>query len=125
MKRAVITDKAPEAIGPYSQAIISGSLVFTSGQVPIDPATGEVESGSIEKQARLVLKNLAALLEAAGSDLSRVIKVTVYLKDMNDFATVNRVYGEYFKEIFPARSAVEVARLPKDVAIEVEAIAHL
>jgi len=125
MKKAVVTDKAPKAIGPYSQAIISGKLVFTSGQIAIDPATGNLETGSIEKQAHLVFKNLAAVLEAAGSGLEKAIKVTVFLKDMNNFAKVNDVYMQYFKGVFPARSAVEVARLPKDVDIEVEAIAYV
>jgi 2-iminobutanoate/2-iminopropanoate deaminase len=125
MKKAVVTDKAPKAIGPYSQAIISGNLVFTSGQIPIDPVTGNLETGSIEEQAHLVFKNLAAVLKAARSGLEKAIKVTVFLKDMNNFAKVNDIYSQYFKGVFPARSAVEVARLPKDVDIEVEAIAYV
>lgn len=125
MKKAVITDKAPRAIGPYSQAIISDNLVFSSGQIPIDPATGNLETGPIEKQAHLVFKNLAAVLEAARSGLEKTLKVTIFLKDMDNFARVNEIYSQYFKEVFPARSAVEVARLPKDVDIEVEAIAYV
>lgn len=125
MKKAVITDKAPRAIGPYSQAIISNNLVFSSGQIPIDPATGNLETGPIEKQAHLVFKNLAAVLEAARSGLEKTLKVTIFLKDMDNFARVNEIYSQYFKEVFPARSAVEVARLPKDVDIEVEAIAYV
>jgi len=125
MKKAVITDKAPRAIGPYSQAIISDNLVFPSGQIPIDPATGNLETGPIEKQAHLVFKNLAAVLEAARSGLEKTLKVTIFLKDMDNFARVNEIYSQYFKEVFPARSAVEVARLPKDVDIEVEAIAYV
>ncbi len=125
MKKAVVTDKAPKAIGPYSQAIVSGNLVFTSGQIPIDPASGNLETGPIEKQAELVFKNLGAVLKAAGSDLEKAIKVTVFLKNMDNFTRVNEIYSQHFKEVFPARSAVEVARLPKDVDIEVEAIAYI
>jgi 2-iminobutanoate/2-iminopropanoate deaminase len=122
-KQEVKTDKAPKAIGPYSQAIIGGGLVFASGQIPIDPATGELNTGSIEDQTRQVMKNLAAVLEAAGSSLERVVKTTVFLQDMNEFSRMNQVYGEGFKAPFPARATVQVARLPRDVRVEIEAIA--
>ena len=123
MKQEVKTEKAPKAIGPYSQAIIAGGFVFVSGQIPLVPATGELNTGTTADQTRQVLQNLSAVLEAAGSSLADVVKATVYLKDMNDFAQMNAVYGEFFKSPFPARAAVEVARLPKDVKVEVEAIA--
>lgn len=117
------TNKAPEAIGPYSQAIIAGNFVYTSGQIPINPQTGTIVSGDIEAQTGQVLENLKNVLEAAGSGLSRVIKVTVFIRDMNDFSKINGVYSKYFMKPFPARSLVEVARLPKDVSIEIEATA--
>lgn len=123
MKQEVKTEKAPKAIGPYSQAIIAGGFVFASGQIPLVPATGELNTGTTADQTRQVLQNLSAILEAAGSSLTNVVKATVFLKDMNDFAQMNAVYGEFFKAPFPARAAVEVARLPKDVKIEIEAIA--
>lgn len=123
MQEEVKTDKAPKAIGPYSQAIVANGFVFASGQIPIDPATGELISGSIEDQTRQVLKNLTAVLEAAGTSLGKVVKATVFLKNMNDFARMNAVYGEFFKPPYPARAAVEVARLPKDVQVEIEAVA--
>ncbi len=123
MKKQVQTDKAPKAIGPYSQAIIAGDFVFCSGQIAIDPATGELTAGPTEDQARQVLRNLGAVLEAAGSSYDRVVKTTVFLKDMDDFAKMNAVYGEFFKAPFPARAAVQAARLPRDVKIEIEAIA--
>jgi len=123
MKQEVKTEKAPKAIGPYSQAIIAGGFIFASGQIPLIPATGELNTGTTADQTRQVLQNLSAVLEAAGSSLADVVKATVYLKDMNDFAQMNAVYGEFFKSPFPARAAVEVARLPKDVKVEVEAIA--
>ena len=119
----VSTDKAPAAIGPYSQAQIVGDLIFTSGQIPIDPATGAIAVG-LEAQAHQVFQNLAALLKAAGSDLSKAVKTTVFIKDMNDFAAINAVYAQYFTDPFPARSCVEVARLPKDVLLECEVIAE-
>jgi 2-iminobutanoate/2-iminopropanoate deaminase len=125
MKKEVKTDKAPKAIGPYSQAIIANGFVFVSGQIPIDPTTGELNTGSIEDQARQVLRNLAAVLEAAGSSLDHVVKAGVFLADMNDFARMNAVYGEFFKTPFPARAAVQAARLPKDVRIEIEVVAVL
>lgn len=119
----VSTEKAPAAIGPYSQALIAGSFVYTSGQIPINPETGEIVKGDITQQTKQVLENLKAVLEAAGSDLGNVIKTTVFIKNMNDFQTVNSIYNEYLKKPFPARSCVEVARLPKDVEIEIEVIA--
>ena len=125
MKKEVRTDKAPKAIGPYSQAVIANGFVFVSGQIPIDPATGELNTGSIEDQARQVLRNLGAVLEAAGSSLDDVVKAGVFLADMNDFARMNAVYGEFFKTPFPARAAIQAARLPKDVRIEIEVIAVL
>jgi len=123
MKKEIKTDKAPKAIGPYSQAIAANGLVFASGQIPIDPATGKLNTGSIEEQTRLVLNNLKAVLEAAGSSLDKAVKCTVFLQDMNDFSRMNEVYGEFFKPPYPARAAVQVARLPKDVKVEIEAIA--
>lgn len=122
--KAVSTEKAPAAIGPYSQAIISGGLVYTSGQIPIIPETGELAAG-LEAQANQVFKNLTELLKAAGSDISKVIKTTVFIKHMDDFAAINAIYAQYFTQPFPARSCVEVARLPKDVLIECEVIAEV
>lgn len=122
--KTVSTDKAPAAIGPYSQAQIVGGLVYTSGQIPVDPATGFIAEG-VEAQAEQVFKNIANLLESAGSSISKVIKTTVFIKNMDDFAAINAVYGKYFTQPYPARSCVEVARLPKDVLIECEAIAEL
>ena len=122
--KTVSTDKAPAAIGPYSQAQIVGSLVYTSGQIPIDPATGIIAEG-LEAQAHQVFKNIAALLEAAGSHISKVVKTTVFIKNMDDFAAINAVYGQYFTQPYPAHSCVEVARLPKDVLLECEVIAEL
>lgn len=123
MKQEVKTEKAPQAIGPYSQAIKAGGFVFCSGQIAIDPASGELNTGGIEEQTRLVLKNLGAVLEAAGSSFDKVVKATVFLQDMNDFSRMNQVYAEFFKAPFPARAAVQVARLPRDVKVEIEAIA--
>ncbi|MBD5088754.1 MAG: RidA family protein [Clostridiales bacterium] len=122
MKKIISTEKAPAAIGPYSQAIEVNNMVFTSGVIPIIPETGELVSGGIEEQADQAIGNLAALLAEAGVDMENVIKTTVFIKDMNDFAKVNEVYAKYFTTQFPARSCVEVARLPKDVLIEIEAI---
>ena len=124
-KKIVATNAAPAAIGPYSQAVILGGLLYTSGQIPLDPATGEVVTGSIEDQAHRVFKNLKAVLEAAGTDFEHVVKTTVFLADMNDFAAMNGVYAQYFTGAFPARSAVQVARLPKDVGLEIELIAQI
>jgi len=123
MKKQVQTDKAPKAIGPYSQGIIANGFVYCSGQIPIDPATGELNTGTIEEQTRLVLKNVGAVLEAAGSSYDDVVKTTVFLQDMNDFAKMNAVYAEFFKAPNPARAAVQAARLPRDVKVEIEAIA--
>lgn len=121
-KQTVSTEKAPAAIGPYSQAVVTGSLVYTSGQLPIDPATGKIPEGSIEDRAHIVFKNLAAIAEAAGTSLDRAVKITVFLADIADFAAVNGVYGEYFKEPYPARSAFQVAALPLNADIEAEAV---
>ena len=122
--KTVSTNKAPAAIGPYSQAQIVGNLVFASGQIAIIPETGEVAVG-LEAQANQVFKNVGEILKAAGSDLSKVVKTTVVIKDMNDFAAINAIYAQYFTEPYPARSCVEVARLPKDVLLECEVIAEL
>ena len=124
-KKIVATNAAPAAIGPYSQAVILGGMLYTSGQIPLDPATGEVVTGSIEDQAHRVFKNLKAVLEAAGTDFEHVVKTTVFLADMNDFAAMNGVYAQYFTGAFPARSAVQAARLPKDVGLEIELIAQI
>jgi 2-iminobutanoate/2-iminopropanoate deaminase len=123
MKKEVKTDKAPKAIGPYSQAIVANGFIFASGQIPIIPATGDLNMGTIEEQTRQVLQNLGAVLEAAGSSLNDVVKATVFLQDMNDFSKMNAVYQEFFQAPFPARAAVQVARLPRDVRVEIEAIA--
>lgn len=123
MKNAIHTDKAPKAIGPYSQAIVANGFIFVSGQIPLDPVKGEIVGSTIEEQAHQVLKNIQAILEAAGSSMANVVKATVYLADMNDFAKMNAVYSQYFSEPYPARAAFQVARLPKDVKIEIEVIA--
>jgi len=122
-KTIISTDKAPAAIGPYSQAIAVGDMIFTSGVIPIIPETGELETGDIKAQATQAIGNLINLLEAAGSNADSVVKTTVFIKDMNDFAAVNEVYATFFTNNYPARSCVEVARLPKDVLIEIEAVA--
>ena len=124
-KQIIQTDKAPAVIGPYSQAVKVrvGELLFTAGQIAIDPVTGEIVNGGIQEQTRQVLENLKAVIEAGGSNLNKVVKVTVFLQDMNDFASMNEIYAEYFGENPPARSAVQVARLPKDVKIEIECVA--
>ena len=120
------TNQVPAAIGPYSQAVRSGSLVFVSGQIPVDPATGQVVDGGIEAQTRQVFCNLAAVLKEAGTDLTAVVKTTVFLQDMNDFQTVNAIYAESMTgAVLPARSAIQVGRLPKDVQIEIEVIAEI
>ena len=121
--KTVSTEKAPAAIGPYSQAQIAGGFVFASGQIPIIPETGLLAEG-LEAQAHQVFRNITALLTAAGSDISKAVKTTVFIKNMDDFATVNAIYAGYFSEPFPARSCVEVARLPKDVLVECEVIAE-
>ncbi|MFB0584181.1 RidA family protein [Aeromonas salmonicida] len=124
-KEVIATDKAPAAIGPYVQATKLGELVFTSGQIPLDPATMEIVAGGVEAQAEQVMKNLVAVLKAAGADTSNVLKTTCFLSDMNNFVAFNQVYARYFGDSAPARSCVEVARLPKDVLVEVEAIAYV
>lgn len=123
MKEIVSTKNAPGAIGPYSQAVKAGQMVFVSGQIPIDPATGEFVSGDVSEQTQQVLINLSAVLEAAGSSLGDVVKTTVFLADMNDFAAMNAVYGEYFTDNKPARATVEAARLPRDARVEIDCIA--
>ena len=125
MKHAITTDQAPGAIGPYSQAIRAGNLLFVSGQIPIDPATGIVATGDAAGQAELVLRNLQAVLEAAGTDLAHVVKTTVYLRDLADFPEVNDIYASFFQPPFPARATVQVSRLPRDVGVEIDAIAVL
>lgn len=122
MKNVIATNKAPAAIGPYSQAIEVNGMVYTSGQIPVNPATGEIPEGAAA-QAEQAFQNLTNLLEAAGTSMDKVIKTTVFIKNMNDFAGINEVYAKYFPAPYPARSCVEVARLPKDVLLEVEAIA--
>jgi 2-iminobutanoate/2-iminopropanoate deaminase len=124
-RKAILTDKAPKPIGPYSQAVRLGNLVFTSGQIPIDPATGDLVTGDIVKETELVFANLSAVLAAAGTELGRAVKVTVFLTDMGLFGKVNEVYGRHFREPFPARSTVQVAALPKGVSVEVEVIAQV
>ena len=122
MKKIISTPKAPAAIGPYSQAIEVNGLLFTSGVIPIVPSTGELVEGDIEAQAEQAIGNLAALIEAAGAKIENTIKTTVFIKNMDDFTKVNEIYAKYYTTDFPARSCVEVARLPKDVLIEIEAI---
>lgn len=123
MKKDIKTEYAPEAIGPYSQAIAANGIIFCSGQIAIDPASGELSTGNVEDQTRLVLNNLQAILEAGGCTFDNVVKCTVFLQDMNDFSRMNAVYTDFFKPPYPARAAVQVARLPKDVKVEIEAIA--
>jgi 2-iminobutanoate/2-iminopropanoate deaminase len=124
-KKAIQSDAAPKALGPYSQAIVAGGMVFCAGQIPLDPATGDLVPGGIAEQTHQVLKNLRAVLKAAGSDLDRAVKTTVFLKNMDSFVAMNEVYGrpEYFGANPPARSTVEVARLPRDVLVEIEVVA--
>ncbi len=122
-KEIVSTDKAPGAIGPYSQAVKAGGMVFCSGQIPLDPATGEFVSDDISEQTEQVLKNLGEVLAAAGSSFANVVKTTIFLADMNDFTTVNQVYGLYFSDNKPARATVQAARLPRDAKVEIECIA--
>lgn len=123
MKNIISTEKAPAAIGPYSQAVEVNGIIYTSGVIPIDPSTNTLVEGDIAVQANQAISNLVALLEAANSSASDVIKTTVFIKNMNDFGKINEIYSSYFTDNFPARSCVEVARLPKDVLIEIEAIA--
>ena len=126
MRKIVATEKAPAAIGPYAQANIYGNMVFTSGQIPLDPETAEIVGTTIEEQTRQVLTNIKNLLEASGSGMDKVLKTTVFIKNMDDFAKMNEIYAEFFpKGFYPSRSAVEVARLPKDVLVEIETIAYI
>ena len=125
MKEIISTDKAPAAIGPYSQAVKVGNLLFTSGMIPINPETNTLVEGGIEVQAERALQNVKALLDASGTSMDKVVKTVVFIKNMDDFAKVNEIYAKYFTSDFPARSCVEVARLPKDVLIEMEAIAEI
>ncbi|AEG58319.1 RidA family protein [Desulforamulus ruminis] len=123
MNKVIIsTDKAPAAVGPYSQAVKVGNLLFISGQIPIDPATGNIVEGGVQDQTKQSIKNIQAICEAAGASLKDVVKTSVFVKDMNQFAKVNETYGEFFKEDAPARACVEVVRLPKDALVEIEAI---
>jgi 2-iminobutanoate/2-iminopropanoate deaminase len=123
MKQAVSSPEAPKAIGPYSQAVRAGQLLFVSGQVPLDPATGQIVTGDIAAQTRRVFDNLGAVLKAGGRSFAHVVRTTVFLADMNDFAAVNDVYGTYFSEPYPARATVQVARLPKDARVEIDLVA--
>jgi 2-iminobutanoate/2-iminopropanoate deaminase len=123
VKQIIKTEQAPQAIGPYSQAVRAGGFVFASGQIPLDPQTGEFVAGGVAEQTEQVLRNLSAVLAASGTSLDRVVKTTVFLADMNDFAAMNEVYGRYFSENAPARATVEAARLPRDARVEIEAIA--
>jgi 2-iminobutanoate/2-iminopropanoate deaminase len=126
MRKTIATDAAPAAIGPYSQANLFERLIFTSGQIPLDPETGVVVGTTAAEQTEQALKNVKAILEAAGSSMENVLKATVFIRNMDDFAAINAVYGTYFKEgALPSRSAVEVSRLPKDVLVEIETIAYL
>ncbi len=122
-KRVIKTEQAPPAIGPYSQAIVGNGLVFAAGQIPLDPRTGQLVPGDVRVQTRRVLDNLKAVLEAAGSAMDKVVKTTVFLCDLNDFGAMNEIYGEYFRENPPARSTVQVAKLPRDAVVEIEAVA--
>lgn len=122
--KEIFTKNAPEAIGPYSQAIVAGDFLYASGAIPINPETGEIVEG-IEKQTAQVMENLQAILKEAGASFSNVVKFTIYLQSMDDFAKVNEVYGSYLKKPYPARATIEVSRLPKDVLIEIDAVAYL
>jgi 2-iminobutanoate/2-iminopropanoate deaminase len=123
LKTSLSTDRAPKAIGPYSQAIRVGQLLFLSGQIPLDPSTGQMVAGDVAAQTRRVMENLAAVLESAGLTFAHVARTTIFLADLNDFATVNEIYGSYFSEPYPARATVQVARLPRDSRVEIDAIA--
>ena len=123
MKQVIQTNNAPQAIGPYSQAILAGDTLYVSGQIPLIPATGNIVSDKLEEQARQVMENVKAIVEAAGMTLEQVVKTSIFMKNMDDFASINEVYSKYFPAPYPARSCVEVARLPKDVLIETEAMA--
>jgi 2-iminobutanoate/2-iminopropanoate deaminase len=123
MIQTILTENAPQVVGPYSQAVVANGLIFLSGQVAIDPKTNQFVGGTIEEQTRLTLENLAAVLQSVGSNLNKALKTTVFLKDLNDFEVMNKIYGEYFPEHRPARSTIQVARLPRDASIEIEMIA--
>jgi 2-iminobutanoate/2-iminopropanoate deaminase len=123
VKQIIATDRAPRAIGPYSQAVRAGNMLFASGQIPIDPATGEFVAGGIAEQTEQVMRNLSQVFAAAGASLNQVVKTTVFLADMNDFTAMNEVYGRYFDENPPARATVQAGRLPRDAKVEIEAIA--
>jgi len=123
MNQPVTSPEAPRAIGPYSQAIRAGQLLFVSGQIPLDPATGQLVDGDVAAQTRRVMENLAAVLKGGGLSLANVVRTTIFLADMNDFAKVNEAYGSYFSEPFPARATVQVARLPRDARVEIDAVA--
>lgn len=125
MKEIIATDQAPRAIGPYSQAVRAGNVIFASGQIPIDPATGEFVAGGVAEQTEQVMRNITAVLEAAGSGLNQIVKTTVFLADMNDFMAMNEVYARFFPETPPARATIQAARLPRDARVEIEAIAVL
>lgn len=122
-KKIVYTEKAPKPVGPYSQAVIAGDFIFTAGQIPIDPKTNQVVQGDIKEQTKQVLENLKAVLEASGATFDDVVKVTVYMRDLSEFSAMNEIYSEYFKNSPPARTTVEVSRLPRDVKIEIDLIA--
>ena len=123
MKKAISTDSAPKAIGPYSQAVVANGIAYLSGQIPLDPATNQLIQGGIAEQTERVLENLKAVLEASGASLASVVKTTVYLKDMGEFQAMNEVYGRYFIENTPARATIQAAKLPRDVSVEIDAIA--
>jgi 2-iminobutanoate/2-iminopropanoate deaminase len=125
MKNQIQTENAPGAIGPYSQAILAGTTLYVSGQIPLDPRTGQLVTGGIEKETKQALDNLKAVVSAAGGTMDSVVKTTILLADMNDFAVVNEIYGSYFKAPFPARATFQVSRLPKDARIEIEATAQI
>ena len=122
-KRIVRAEDAPEAIGPYSQAVVANGMVYAAGQVPLDPRTGQIVPGDIRAQTKRVMENLKAVLAAAGSSMDKVVKTTVFLRDLNDFGTMNEIYGAYFREQPPARSTVQVAKLPREAAVEIEVVA--
>lgn len=124
-KKIISTESAPAAIGPYSQAVLAGDLLYASGQIPLDPQTGEMVSGGVAAQTKQVLENLKAVVEAANGQMSQIVKVTIYITDMQQFASVNEIYAAYFSAPFPARACVEVSALPKGVEVEMDAIAHL
>lgn len=123
--KEVFTNKAPEAIGPYSQAIVAGDFLYASGAIGINPETGEVVDGGVEEQTKQVMSNLREVLKEGGARFSDVVKFTIYLKSMDDFATVNEIYGSYLEKPYPARATVEVSRLPKDVLVEIDAVAYV